>query len=96
MAATTGTATVDFGSTPVSEASIAVTGQGGILTTSKVEAWVQEESTAGNSTTAHKALAFIARCYCRALVAGTGFTVDVLLMEGALATGTFKVEWVWS
>lgn len=90
-----GTATIDFGSTPVSEASIAVTGQGSIGSSSFAEAFLQDNSTGDNDAAAHKALAFLAKCYCDTLIAGTGFTIRVLMTDGS-ATGTFKVNWVWN
>ena len=43
MATGQGTATLDFGAHPGSnEASVAVTGQTSILTTSKAEAWIRK------------------------------------------------------
>lgn len=89
-----GTATVDFGSSMSSVASIAVTGQASILSTSHVEAWIMEDSTAGNNALAHKTLGLFARCHCETIVAGTGFTITVLLAE-VKATGTFILRWVW-
>lgn len=92
-----GIATIDFGSTPVSEASVAVTGQGGfVAASSEAEAFFQTGSTAGNDATAHKALAFLAdEPFCDTFVDSVGFTIRVLLPNG-VATGQFKIPWVWN
>jgi len=92
-----GTATIDFGSTPTAEASVAVTGQAAILSSSLCEAWIMADvSTADNDSAAHEALAFMASPpVCLSRVAGTGFTIALRLMAG-YATGQFKVQWAWS
>ena len=90
-----GTQTIDFGGSFVSEASVPVTGQGTILGTSACEAWVMEATTVDNDALAHKTLATLGQCYCESVVAGTGFTIRVLIPE-AQATGTFKLQWVWN
>lgn len=89
-----GSATIDFGASMSSEASVVVTGQASILTTSHVEAWIMEDSTSDNDAEAHRTLGLFARCHCESLVAGTGFTISLLLAD-IEATGTFVVRWVW-
>jgi hypothetical protein len=91
----TGTATIDFGSTPVTEGTIAVTGQAAILATSLIEAFMLEASTADNTTTDHKSLAWAACCWVESIIAGTGFTIRLILRAG-MAKGTYKVQWVWN
>lgn len=90
-----GTATIDFGSTPVVEASVVVTGQAAITALSFVEAFVQSESTADNSETNHRFAGVSFRMVCGTIVVGTGFTIYVTCLSGK-ATGTFKIRWVWS
>jgi|SRR5882724_5498802 len=71
---TKGTATLDFGAFPgASDASVAVTGQAGILTTSYVEAHLLGVATADHSSDEHlvETLAVVPMD----IVAGTGFTI---------------------
>lgn len=68
----TGTATVSFGSTPASEASVTVTGQSGITTGSFAEAFMMGDSTSDNDVTDHKFAGVSFRIVCSDLVAGTG------------------------
>jgi len=91
----TGTATVAFGATPTVEGSIAVTGQGAILTTSLAEAWVMGDSTATNNEQDHIQAGTLLRCTCNIPTAGVGFTIfcDAI---GGLITGDLKVKWVWN
>lgn len=49
----TGTATVDFGATPLAEASVSVT-DAGVTSSAYVEAFVMIDSTGDNDTDAHK------------------------------------------
>jgi hypothetical protein len=92
-----GTATLDFGAFPgSSDASVAVSGQTGILSGSLAEAWIVPAATADHSVDEHRVeeLAVVAG----SIVAGTGFTVygrctgrgDVRLY------GQFNVGWVWN
>ena len=91
-----GTVTINFGATPVSEASEVVTGVAGILLGSHVEVFLQEDSTGDNNAVAHKALAFLAKKpYADTIFAGTGFTAHITLPHG-VASGTFKARWVWN
>jgi len=92
--ATTGTATLNFGSAPGSTvATVAVTGQTGILSGSHVEAWIQgTDSTATHNAVEHETVPLVVRI--TSLVAGTGFTIRAS-GEWRL-TGTFTVHWVWS
>lgn len=69
-----GTATLDFGAFPgASDASVAVTGQTGILSNSLVEAWLFPADTANHLADEH----WVETIQVRAgnVVAGTGFTI---------------------
>lgn len=91
----TGTATIDFGviGSPAPEASVAVTGQGGILTSSRVEAWVRIETTTEHD--ADEVQGEEIRAAARDLIAGTGFTIYAQPDSG-VTYGTFKIDWVWT
>jgi hypothetical protein len=69
-----GTTTIDFGAFPgASDASVAVTGQAGIVAGSLVEAWLRPAATADHSADEH--LVESLRLVAGNIVAGTGFTV---------------------
>lgn len=89
-----GTAVVDFGSTPSSEATVVVTGQTSIGETPLMMAWIQGDSTASNSITEHLWGGVAFRCVCGSIVVGTGFTIYVYSL-GGLVTGTFNINWQW-
>lgn len=90
-----GTTTIDFGSTPTSEASIAITGQTGIVSGSLAEAFVMGGSTGTNTADDHRFAAVSLRLVCDSIVAGTGFTIYAVATAGE-ATGTFNIKWVWN
>lgn len=54
MASGLGTATIDFGATPATEATVDVTGQADITSACAVEAWITARSTGDNDAAAHK------------------------------------------
>lgn len=93
--ATTGTAILDFTSTPSSEAQIPVTGQAGILSTAKAEAWIMGSSTATNNEGDHLFGGVSLKLVCGIPSAGVGFTIYGTSMV-ALAAGTFNIQWVWN
>ena len=69
-----GTVTLDFGAFPgASDASVAVTGQAGIISGSLVEAWLLPAATTDHTADEH--LVETLRVSAGAIVAGTGFTV---------------------
>lgn len=92
---TGGSATLDFGAAPGSTvASVAVTGQTGILSGSRIRAWVQG-STADHNAYEHTRI-FPGRIGLAAgdVVAGTGFTIHA---ETELRlTGDVAVNWEWA
>jgi hypothetical protein len=98
-----GTATLNFGSFPgASDASLAITGQAGILAGSLVEAWLFPAATADHSADEH--LAESIEIMVGAIVPGTGFTIfgfnfNPLSDPKGLATllyGQWSVAWVWN
>jgi hypothetical protein len=92
--AVVGPATVDFG-TGGTEASVVVIGQATIASTSKIQVWIQENSTASNTTTDHLFAAVALRFAAGAIVAGTGFTIYATSIAG-FAAGQFTVNWSWT
>ena len=86
---TLGTATLNFGATPTSTGSIAVTGQTGIAAGSHVDAFFMRE------TVNEEAGSTFISLNCGTIVAGTGFTIYASILEG-MADGTFTVHWRWS
>ena len=90
--ATTGTATIDFGS-KATDTSVAVTGQTGILSNSYVEAWIVPAATASNTADNHWVEKI--RVVAGNISAGVGFTIYAIVDEG-LAHGQYNVGWVWT
>ncbi|HNC90715.1 MAG TPA: hypothetical protein PL000_17430, partial [Anaerolineales bacterium] len=88
-----GTAEIDFGSTPTDSGSVSITGQTGILTTSRPRAWFVSRATTDNSAADHEQAA--ARCVviCSEPIADTGFTISVFCQ--GYVTGKFSIEWSW-
>jgi hypothetical protein len=94
-----GVATLDFGAFPgKTDATVAVTGQTGIVAGSLVGAWIRPVATADHTADEHmvEALSVTARD----IVAGTGFTVaGVSNTEFGQSTriyGTWTVAWAWT
>lgn len=87
----TGTATVDFGATPLAEASVVVT-DAGVSSSSYVEAFVMIDATGDNDTEAHQHAAASWKLAC-APASGTFTLYVTALMD--LFWGTFKVRYVW-
>jgi hypothetical protein len=91
-----GTATIDFGAVPGSnEASVNVTGQGSILTTSKAEAFIMADNTTSDHTANdHRYAAALMGLTCGTPTLATGFTIYARSTEKL--TGTFQLNWVWA
>lgn len=75
------------------EARVSITGQGTILASSLVEAWVAPVATVEHSVDEHivenlEALAFN-------IVAGTGFDIILRCLNGRLY-GNWTVDWAWA
>lgn len=105
MATGKGTVDLDFGAFPgASEASVAITGQTSISSTSYAEAWIEGgTATSDHSTDEHNIEPIQLRCGPRSN--GVGFTIFGVnannLTEPGIGVGTrlhgkFKVNWVWS
>lgn len=96
MASATGTATIDFGAFPGSnEASVAVTGQGSILATSKAEAYVMaDDTTVDHTASDHRYFAALMGLACGTPTLATGFTIYARSTEKL--QGTFALRWVWA
>lgn len=72
--ATKGTATIDFGAFPgKSDASVAVTGQAGIVAGSLVDAWIRPVATADHTADEH--MLETISIFAGNIVAATGFTI---------------------
>lgn len=93
-----GTANLDFGAFPgASDASVAVTGQTGIVGSSLVEAWLFPTATADHSADEH--IVEPLEVYAGNIVAGTGFTIygiNRTPLGDTLIYGVWKVAWVWN
>lgn len=73
----TGTTTLDFGSFPgVSDVSVSVTGQTGIIAGSLIEAWILPADTADHSIDEH--IVETIRVVAHTIIPGTGFTITGL------------------
>ena len=96
MATGLGTATIDFGAFPGTfEASVAVTGQTGISATSKADAYVMADDTAGTHTANdHRYFEMFAALSCGTPTAATGFTVYARSRERL--EGQWAVRYVWA
>jgi hypothetical protein len=88
-----GTALLDFGVTPTSDASLVIVGQADILTTSYVEVWVNYVATADH--TADEQLVEPIRVLAGSIVNGVGFTIYGVCDAAFGTYGKFSVSWVW-
>lgn len=93
--ATQGETPIDFGATGTDHASVAVTGQAGILAASDVDAYWMATSTSDNDEVAHRLAASLVQLVVGDIIAGTGFTIYGICSD-ACVTKTFKVQWVWA
>ncbi len=99
-----GTVIIDFGAAPgVSDATVAVTGQAGILSGSLVEAWILPAATADHTADEHWAEELMV--FAGNITAGIGFTVygvhrpGYTAVESGLGTvvyGKWTCGWVWN
>lgn len=88
-----GQAILDFGSAPgANTASVVITGQAGILSTSQVEAWMMVCSTTDHNTEEHAIAPIILRC--GSIVPGVGFAI--FANTDWRLTHTFQCQWRWN
>ncbi len=91
----TGAIEIDFGSGLGSnEASVAVTGQTGILTTSSAEAWLMAEASTEHTLNDQTYAQLFMSLTCGVPTLATDFTIYARSTEKL--TGKFKVRWVWA
>lgn len=85
----TGTAILDFGSFPGKlDTSVAVTGQGSILTTSLVEAWIRPQvATTVHSVDEHIMAVSMLQVVAGNITAGTGFTIYGVVVDATPGYG---------
>ena len=96
MASGQGTVTFDFGSAPgTNVVTTAVTGQGTISGTSKVEIYMMgTDSTATHNAYEHSILPLDLALSCISITASTGFTAQAASQQRL--TGTFAARFVWT
>lgn len=93
--ATQGTATLDFGAFPGNiYASVAVTGQAGIVAGSLVEAWIRPVATADHTADDH--IVDPPRIVAADIVGATGFTIHGFSMNNVPHHGLYTVAWIWN
>jgi hypothetical protein len=88
----TGTATIDFGATPVAEAVLSVV-DAAIDPTKYVEAFVMIDSTVDNTVEDHRHAGVSWRLACLATAGGFDLYVDCL---ADLCHGTFKIRYAYA
>lgn len=86
---------LNFGSVPAYEASIAVTGQVGILPTSHVRISLQGDTSGLNSDADYLLAAECLSFVSDKPLADVGFTISGL-SNFALWTGPFRLRWRWT
>lgn len=94
-----GTAVVDFGAFPGTDvATVAVTGQAGITTGSRVDAWLIADNTAEHSEDEHAMLKNVVEVTVArsTIVAGTGFTIRATCNDKSKMYGRLNVDWAWA
>jgi hypothetical protein len=85
----TGTATLDFGAFPGKlDASVAVTGQAGIVSGSLVEAWIRPIATTLHSVDEHIMANGMLDVIAHTIVAGTGFTITGTVRDVSPGAGS--------
>lgn len=90
--ATQGTTTIDFGSTPVDEATFTVNDATLSGLTYAEAFFMSSDATADNDAAAHLTAAGITRVTCAAPV-GSSLSIDVQVLIGFLV-GTYKLRYV--
>jgi hypothetical protein len=92
-----GNTELDFGvigSDGLNEASVAVTGQSAILSTSAAEAWIMRENSTNHTANDQAYIAAFTSITCGVPTDGVGFTIYGTSTEKL--TGKVRVRWVWA
>ena len=90
-----GTAVLDFGAVPgTAMASVVVTGQAGIASNSRVEAFVSLTQGASVDHSVDEHMVERLRIKAGSIVAGVGFTIFGEVQQG-FAYGKWNIDWVW-
>jgi hypothetical protein len=88
----TGTATINFGSTPANQATALVSGLSGLSVGTFKEAWFEDDdSTTDNPSGNHKMMRIFARVGCE-YVSATSMNINVDLIDG-MTIGTFSARY---
>ena len=90
---------IDFGATMTDRATVAVTGQPGILASSLCEAWIDATVAAGtvdHTTDEHSMAATSIGITCQSIVAATGFTIVAAAGPDGPVRGKFNLAWVYN
>jgi hypothetical protein len=92
--ANSGSATLDFGAFPGSnEASVVITGEAGIVTGSRVDAWIVVAASSNHTENDHAYAASLVGVSAGTIVNATGFTIHARSAEKM--QGVFNVNWAW-
>jgi hypothetical protein len=91
----TASAIIDFGAAFTDLATVVITGQTNILSSSKVEAYLDptQPDTPDHSSDEHVYAEIDVRC--SAIVAGTGFTINARARGPYMMYGKWNVTFVW-
>jgi hypothetical protein len=90
----TGTTDLDFGAHPgAMDASVAVTGQAGIVAGSLAEAWIRPVASADHSADEHMVEQL--DVFATSIVAGTGFTIRGFATGRHRIYGRWTMAWAW-
>lgn len=93
----TGTGVIDFGAFPGGmDASLVVTGQGGILAGSLVEAWLFPGATPDHTSDEHWIEELRITVPVDSIVPGTGFTVRANATGQSRLYGKYNIGWAWT
>ena len=89
-----GTVILNFGVAPgAANATVAVTGQSNIATSSVLQAWLAPVATSDHSVDEHRIENL--KIVASTIVAGTGFTIYGECTLGHLIYGAWTVQWEW-
>ena len=94
-AGNTGSATLNFGAAPGNNtASVVITGQTGILSTSACQAFYMTDTTSDHNAQDHMFADLVSELSCGTIVPGTGFTIYATASDNVI--GTFEVRFNWA